>query len=82
MPDANEVQRLTNRIFFYGCLEALRATVVNSGEVALAKTTDDIKSNILWINRAHALAAKKFQLAVEKFEAAHEVSKAGIDKFR
>lgn len=45
-----------------------------------SKAADDITSNILWINGAHALAAKEYDLAVENFEAAYEVSETEIDK--
>ena len=45
-----------------------------------SKAAEDITSNILWINGAHALAAKEFDPAVEHFEAALEVSKTEIDK--
>lgn len=45
-----------------------------------SKAADDITSNILWINGAHALSAKQFELAVERFEAAHEIASTEIDK--
>lgn len=45
-----------------------------------SKAAEDITSNILWINGAHALAARKFDLAVQHFEAALEVTQTEIDK--
>lgn len=45
-----------------------------------SKAAEDITSNILWINGAHALAAQEFNLAVQHFEAALEVSQTEIDK--
>ena len=45
-----------------------------------SKAADDITSNILWINGAHALSAKNYKLAIEHFEGAHEMSETEIDK--
>ena len=45
-----------------------------------SKAAEDVTSNILWINGAHALAARDFKLAIETFEAAHKISETEIDK--
>ncbi len=45
-----------------------------------SKAAEDVTSNILWINGAHALAAREFNLAVQHFEDAFEISETDIDK--